>query len=96
MNDEFDAVVPRQPDGRLQPLCALYRVRPAQIALATFLKNPNLLPPVSAVFEKLRTCVLDAGEYAGLANAENLFLNINTPADLTAATELEYHQSSDT
>ena len=96
MNDEFDAVVSLQPDGRLQPLCALYRVRPAQIALATFLKNPNLLPPVSAVFEKLRTFIVVAEEYNELANAENLFLNINTHADLTAATELEYHQSSDT
>jgi len=96
MNDEFNAVVPLQPDGRLQPLCALYRVLPVQSALATFLKKPNLLPPVSAVFEKLRTFIVVAEEYNELANAENLFLNINTHADLTAATELEYHQSSDT
>ena len=96
MNNEFDAVVPRQPDGRLQPLCAIYRVAPAKEVLNIFLKDASSLPPVGSMFENMRTRVVAAEEYGGLANAEKLFSNINTPADLTAATELEYHQSSDT
>ncbi len=83
--DDYDAVVPRQSNGRLQPLCAFYRVKPAAVLCEQMLGGGQPLPPVHSVFDNLSTRILEPTEYGHLANSDNLFVNINFPADLAAA-----------
>jgi molybdopterin-guanine dinucleotide biosynthesis protein A len=86
VDDETEAVVARQQNERIQPLCAFYRVKPALVVVSDIVNGETALPPLNAIFDRLRTRVIEADEYAHLTDAEKLFLNMNTPADL-AATE---------
>lgn len=84
-SDEMEAVVPLQPDGRLQPLCALYRVQPCRAAIEDILADPQDLPPVASLFDRLRSRIVHYEEYADFPNASRFFHNINTPDDLASA-----------
>ncbi|HVF30428.1 MAG TPA: molybdenum cofactor guanylyltransferase [Pyrinomonadaceae bacterium] len=82
MSDPVGAVVPMQGDGRLQPLCGLYRVEAALPLVAEILERPRVTPPLHEVVAGLDPHIVQYDEYASLENAENLFININTPGDL--------------
>jgi len=88
IDDGIDAVVPEQPDGRLQPLCAFYRVKPVLAAVAARVNAQTSLPPVNAIFDDLNTLVMTQSEYCDLPGSENFFLNVNTAADLAEAIAL--------
>lgn len=84
VTDEFNAVVPKQIDGRLQPLCAFYRVSPMLSLVDTALASGGQLPPLMSIFENTKTYTVETEEYIHLNDAEHFFLNINTAADLSA------------
>lgn len=79
----FDAVIPRQADGRLQPLCAVYR-RTAALAVTeeAISKSDGEIPRIGSMSELLSTRIIEPAEYADLTDSERLFANINTEADL--------------
>ena len=77
--DEYDAVVPIQPDGRPQPLAALYRAEPCR-QTATELIETGRRRPLD-LLESVRTRWVDFAEIANLTQAERFFVNINTPED---------------
>lgn len=83
LREDSEAVVPLQPDGRLQPLCALYRREPcAKVArelIAAGERRPRVL--ISAV----RARVVLWEELADLEGAEGFFMNVNTPQDYERA-----------
>lgn len=83
LREDFDAVVPVQTDGRLQPLCALYRVRAclplAEELIAAGERRPRRL------LEGVRTRTVAPLELADLAGAELFFTNVNTPEDYAYA-----------
>jgi molybdopterin-guanine dinucleotide biosynthesis protein A len=81
--ENFEAVVPVQADGRLQPLCALYRkracLRHAEELLAAGERRPRVL------LEGVRTRRIMPDEIADLSEAELFFTNVNTPSDYARA-----------
>lgn len=81
--ENFEAVVPVQADGRLQPLCALYRKRAclsrAEELIAAGERRPRLL------LEEVRTRRIMPEELADLSAAELFFINVNTPSDYARA-----------
>ena len=74
-----DAIVPMQPDGRPQPLAALYRVDPCA-RRATELIEAGRRRPLD-LLQSVNTRWVDFAEIANLDQAETFFVNINTPDD---------------
>lgn len=80
---EYEAVVPVQPDGRRQPLCALYRRTPA-LRRATEALDRNEYK-LNSFLAHLRTRDVAPSELADLPGAQHFFININTPGEYTQA-----------
>lgn len=83
---DTDAIVPVQPDGRLQPLCGFYRVRPTLEAADAAIANSRF--SLHSVLDRLKVRSVNYSEYSDLPNAEHLFLNVNTPDDHVLASEI--------
>jgi molybdopterin-guanine dinucleotide biosynthesis protein A len=77
------AIVPRQPDGRPQPLCALYSASRCLELAARLLREGARRPRV--LLQQARTRWVAPAELADLAGAEMFFLNVNTPEDYERA-----------
>ncbi|HKP36952.1 MAG TPA: molybdenum cofactor guanylyltransferase [Pyrinomonadaceae bacterium] len=84
--DQSDAVVPIQPDGRPQPLCAFYR-RESCVGESKSLIEDNEHTP-RALLAKLQTAWIEFAQLEDLRGAADFFLNVNTPADFAAAKRL--------
>ncbi|HEX8734635.1 MAG TPA: molybdenum cofactor guanylyltransferase [Pyrinomonadaceae bacterium] len=80
------AVVPKQPDGRIQPLCAVYRVRDCLPAIEKILNNENS-PPVKDFLKTVPTRLVEVGEFATEGESEILFFNVNRPFDFESIGE---------
>jgi molybdopterin-guanine dinucleotide biosynthesis protein A len=79
-----EAVVPLQPDGRPQPLAALYRIEPCR-RQATELIQAGQRRPLD-LLELVNSRWVPFSELRNLAQAEKFFVNINTPDDYDAVT----------
>ena len=79
-SSNISAVAPRQPDGRVQPLCALYRVDPCLEIAARLLKT-DVIPPARKLLEKAAARIVGFEQLADLPGADRFFTNINTPDD---------------
>ena len=77
-----DVVVPRR-EGRLEPLCAIYRVATMAPLLAAQLEQNELKP--SARFGEVRTHIVEEVEWRALDPEGSSFVNLNSPADYRAA-----------
>ena len=76
---DHEAVVPVQPDGRPQPLSALYRVNPCR-QNATELIEAGRRRPLD-LLETVKTRWVEFAEIRNLTQADRFFVNINTPKD---------------
>lgn len=81
--EDSDAVAPLQPDGRPQPLCALYR-RGLCLEIAESLLRSGELRP-RALLRLVRTRWVPFAELEGLKGAPLFFANVNTPEDYREA-----------
>src|SRR5436853_5879453 len=81
--EPFDAVVPVQPDGRQQPLCAFYRRESCFAATDRLIASDEHTP--RALLTSVPTRWVEFSELADLPNAEHFFFNVNTPADYERA-----------
>ncbi|HZH90292.1 MAG TPA: molybdenum cofactor guanylyltransferase [Pyrinomonadaceae bacterium] len=79
------AVVPRQPDGRPQPLCALYSPSRCLELTTRLLAGGERRPRV--LLQQAHTRWVVPAELADLGDAELFFLNVNTPEDYERARE---------
>ena len=79
LREGFDAVAPRQFDGRQQPLCAAYRVAACRPQAEALIESGERKP--IALLQSVSTRWVEPAEYADLPGARNFFDNINTPHD---------------
>jgi molybdopterin-guanine dinucleotide biosynthesis protein A len=82
-DDALDAVAPVQPDGRPQPLCALYAARACLAASGRLLEEGERRPRV--LLRQVRTRWVSPDELSDLTRAEHFFTNVNTPAEYERA-----------
>lgn len=82
----FDSIVPLQPDGRPQPVCALYRRKACLPEIERLVSAGEHTP--RALLANVRTLYVQSSELNDLPGAENFFLNLNTPEDFERAKEL--------
>ena len=73
--------VPRA-GGGLQPLCAVYRRRFAEVAEQSLRDGEN---KIDLLFAKVETCVLGEDELARAGFSAEMFRNVNTPEELERA-----------
>lgn len=87
IEEDFDAIVPIQPDGKRQPLCALYKTAACLPRIEKILQSSddwslrNLLKQINARF-------VDFDEIADIPGAETFFYNVNTPKDYETAKKM--------
>jgi molybdopterin-guanine dinucleotide biosynthesis protein A len=83
VDDEVQAVVPHQSDGRPQPLCALYATAACLAVSEELIRAGDLRPRV--LLERVRARRLAFDELSDLPRAELFFHNVNTPDDYARA-----------
>ncbi len=88
ISDEFGTVVPEQPDGRLQPLCAFYKVKAAQPLMQEIIDHPRVSPPMSEIVTSLTPRIVKPSKYSHLAGYDHFFSNLNTPDDMNKIEKL--------
>jgi molybdopterin-guanine dinucleotide biosynthesis protein A len=79
LRDNADAVVPVQEDGRLQPLCAMYRRATCLPVAEELIKNGERRPRKLCL--KVRTRLVQPSELSTLRDSHLFFMNINTRED---------------
>jgi molybdopterin-guanine dinucleotide biosynthesis protein A len=82
---QADAIIPSDKNGWLQPLCAIYERDRCRVAIDAYLMTGER--QIRGLIGRLRQHRIENSKFADLENAENVFLNINTPADLDLAAE---------
>lgn len=86
IGDELDAVVPVQPDGRLQPLCALYRRNACLPIVEEMLATGEW--KLQNLIGRVRTRSMGFEEFGDFMNSEMIFTNVNTPEEYEKAKAL--------
>jgi molybdenum cofactor guanylyltransferase len=81
-----DAVVPIQPDGRPQPLCAIYRRESCWLEAEKLIAGGEHIP--RALLANVNTRWVRLEELNDLPGAENFFFNVNTPEDYERAKQI--------
>jgi molybdopterin-guanine dinucleotide biosynthesis protein A len=84
ISNVYGAVVPEQPDGRLQPLCGFYDVDIARPIVDEIIGLPRVPPPLHQIINQMKPCIVKPVEYADLSGSDRFFTNINTLDDLKA------------
>jgi molybdopterin-guanine dinucleotide biosynthesis protein A len=83
--EDVDAVAPLQPDGRPQPLCALYAPARCLASAERLIRAGELRP--RALLRVVRTRWVNFEELSDLDGSPLFFDNVNTPADYEGAQE---------
>lgn len=81
--EDYDAIVPLQPDGMPQPLCALYRPK----TCLPHLEEMRALGiwKVRELLSRVATRFVEFDTLSDLPGADQMFFNVNTPEDYAEA-----------
>jgi molybdopterin-guanine dinucleotide biosynthesis protein A len=79
---QADVTVPESRDRQLQPLCAVYRRRARNAIRSSLARGQN---KVSRFYPHVRCEIIRFPEIARAGFQDNIFANLNTPADFEAA-----------
>lgn len=88
IENDFDAFAPIQADGKIQPLCAVYKTETCRNVLIEMLENEDEKYSVRDFLNQVKTRYVEFSEIEHLPNSENFFFNVNTPEDFLLATKL--------
>lgn len=86
IDEANDAVVPVQPDGRPQPLSALYRRQTCLPEVNRLIAEGEHTP--RALLANVQTRWVEFDELRDLPGADNFFFNVNTPAEFELAKKM--------
>jgi ribosomal-protein-alanine acetyltransferase len=85
---EFDVFSPIQADGKIQPLCAVYKTENCREILSEMLENSDENYSVRDFLNRIKTRYVEFSEIEHLPNSEHFFFNVNTPEDFILATKI--------
>ena len=85
-SNEFDAVVPVQPDSKLQPLCAFYRREKCLPIVKQSIDEGDV--KMQNLISRIRTRFVVFNEIADLDGSANFFHNVNRLEDYETALEI--------
>lgn len=85
-SDDIDAIVPVQPDGRPQPLCAIYKREKCVPVVKTMIEKGEL--KMQTVVSTLNSRLVCFDKLADLSGAANFFFNVNNPEDHKSALKI--------
>jgi len=83
---EADALVPLQRDGRIQPLCSVYRCSPGLRAATEAIDRGEHSP--RAMLDRLSVRYASFNELSDLEGSEYFFYNVNTPDNYERAKQI--------
>lgn len=86
IDENVDAIVPVQSDGRPQPVCAVYRRDRCLPEVEALIGRGEHTP--RALLANIRTRYVGPEALDDLAGAEKFFINVNTPEDFERARRL--------
>lgn len=82
-SNQFDAIVPVQPDAKLQPLCAFYRREKCLPIVEHLIQTGDL--EMRGFISRVRTRLVGFDEIAEIDGSAEFFLNVNRPEDYKTA-----------
>jgi molybdopterin-guanine dinucleotide biosynthesis protein A len=82
IDGDHGCIVPVQPDGRWQPLCAFYRADMCLRIFETAISGDGQHPSLRSIAEAGQPRIVDFAEYSDLPDAYRLLTNVNTMGDL--------------
>jgi len=80
ISDHYGVVLPEQPDGRLQPLCAFYNVAKTLPVVRELIHREGKPPAMMSVIDALNARVAKLSEF--ITAPPVTFANVNRPADI--------------
>ena len=90
-NGRADVIIPADKNGWLQAFCAIYERDRCRAAIDAYLKTGER--QMRGLISGLRQHTIENSNFAKLENAENLFLNVNTPPDYDLALQLRKNEA---
>ena len=82
ISDDCAVIAPRQPDDRIQPLCAYYNVGVCLPTIEVLLSRTGRPAAVHQLIGELKSRIVEFDEYRHIPGVADAFINVNSGSDL--------------